>query len=67
MSLSAAKWQAYMTLSSSFHVNKGFSIDQVSGPIVTSTNQLTDSQERGFESNHLVFLKARPQHTMERW
>jgi hypothetical protein len=37
------------------------------GPIVTSTNQLTVSQERGFESNHLVFLKARPQHTMERW
>jgi hypothetical protein len=31
------------------------------------TNQLTVSQERGFESNHLVFLKARPQHTMERW
>ena len=27
----------------------------------------TVSQERGFESHHLVFLKARPQHTMERW
>ena len=34
--------------------------DRVSGPSVTSTNQLTVSQERGFESNHLVFLKARP-------
>ena len=29
--------------------------------------ELTVSQERGFESHHLVFLKARPQHTMERW
>ena len=25
------------------------------------------SQERGFGSNHLVFLKARPQHAMGRW
>ena len=29
--------------------------------------ELTVSQERGFGSNHLVFLKARPQHAMERW
>ena len=28
---------------------------------------LTVSQERGFGSNHLVFLKARPQHAMGRW
>ena len=29
--------------------------------------ELTVSQERGFGSNHLVFLKARPQHAMGRW
>ena len=31
-----------------------------------SANGLTVSQERGFGSNHLVFLKARPQHAMGR-
>ena len=28
--------------------------------------EVTVSQERGFGSNHLVFLKARPQHAMGR-
>ena len=36
-------------------------------PIAMSANGLTVSQERGFGSNHLVFLKARPQHAMGRW
>ena len=35
-------------------------------PIAISANGLTVSQERGFGSNHLVFLKARPQHAMGR-
>ena len=29
--------------------------------------ELTVCQERRFGSNHLVFLKARPQHAMGRW
>ena len=29
--------------------------------------ELTVSQERGFGSNHLVFLKARPQHATAVW
>ena len=28
---------------------------------------VTVSQERGFGSNHLVFLRACPQHAMGRW
>ena len=35
-------------------------------PIAISANGLTVSQERGFGSSHLVFLKARPQHAMGR-
>ena len=70
MSLATAKQRVYAAILSVSHVN--YRDSQLIGlpvpgiPIAISANGLTVSQERGFGSNHLVFLKARPQHAMGR-
>ena len=66
MSLATAKERVSAAILSVSHVNLRFSIDRAPCPIAIGANGLTVSQERGFGSNHLVFLKARPQHAMGR-